>query len=314
MSLKSKTLLDHHFSRSRESQIERLCACKAIDSARPRADRHIKEYQQALRSSRLRGNINSCYFFMKALVLGSAAFLSVIGISFPIEVKGQSSVLSARPITVAVRLVKNAAGVEWWKANTGEKMADMLSTELTNSGHFTVLERDNAAMNELQKELNMSGTNKKTTAKKNNLTGAKYIIVASLSDFQEAGSKGGGQSIGFGGFGFGGKKATKEIYMSFDLKVVNTSTGSIAFSRTIEGSAKEESKSSGMSGSVGGASMGSSESSETKLPIGRAIRSAMIESSQYLNCVLYLKDACVAEYKAKDEKRKDSTKGTIDMF
>ena len=246
--------------------------------------------------------------------ISSAALLSIVAISLPTEVKSQGSISSGRPITVAVRLVKNAAGVEWWKPNTGEKMADVLSTELTNSGNFTVLERDNAAMLELQKELNLSGVNKKTAAKKNNLTGAKYIIVASLSDFQEAASKGGGQSVGFGGFGFGGKKESKEIYMSFDLKVVNTSTGSIAFSRTIEGSAKEESKSTGMSGNMKGVSLGSSESSETKLPIGRAIRSAMIESSQYLNCVLYLKDACVAEYKAKDEKRKESTKGTIDMF
>ena len=74
----------------------------------------------------------------------------------------------------------------------------MLSTELTNSGHFTVLERDNAAMRELQKELNLAGVNKKTAAKKDNITGARYIIIASLTDFQEAGSKGGG-----GGFGFG---------------------------------------------------------------------------------------------------------------
>ena len=53
---------------------------------------------------------------------------------------------------------------------------------------------------------------------------------------------------------------------------------------------------------------------ETKLPVGRAVRAAMIEVSQYLDCVLYLKDECVAEYKAKDEKRKESTKGTLDMF
>ena len=249
----------------------------------------------------------------KKLIAGSLAL--GIGLSqLPFQVKAQSSVLSGKPITVAVRLVKNQAGVEWWKPNYGEKMADMLSTELTNSGHFTVLERDNAAMAELRKELNLSGANKKTVAKKNNLTGAKYVIVASLTDFQEAGSKGGGQSVGFGGFGFGGKKKTKEVYLSFDLKVINTSTGSIAYSKTIEGTAKEESKSSGMSGGYGGISAGSTSEEETKLPIGRAIRAAMVESSQYLNCVLYQKDSCIDEYKAKEEKRKESTKGTVNMF
>ena len=225
-----------------------------------------------------------------------------------------SSILSGKPITIAVRKVKDQANASWWKPSYEEKLADMLSTELTNSGHFTVLERDNAAMDELRKEMGLQGVNKKTAPKKNNLTGAKYIIVASLTDFQESGTKGGGNSIGFGGFGFGKKKETKEFYVSFDLKVINTSTGAIAFSRTIEGSAKEEKSGSAFSGSYGGVSVGQNNESETKLPVGRAVRAAMVESSQYLDCMLYKKDECVAEYKAKDEKRKESTKGTLDMF
>ena len=240
-----------------------------------------------------------------------------LGLSLPISdpaYSQTSAILAGRPITVAVRKVKDQAEAGWWKPSYEEKLADMLSTELTNSGHFTVLERDNAAMAELKKELNLAGVNKKTAAKKNNLTGAKYIIVASLTDFQEAGSKGGGNSIGFGGFGFGKKKETKEFYVSFDLKVINTSTGAVAYSRTIEGSAKEEKSGSSFSGGYGGLSVGKTEESETKLPVGRAIRAAMVESSQYLDCVLYRKDECVAEYKAKDEKRKESTKGTLDMF
>jgi curli biogenesis system outer membrane secretion channel CsgG len=233
-------------------------------------------------------------------------------LSTPLAVGAQgSSILAGRPITVAVRKVKDQANASWWKPAYEEKLADMLSTELTNSGHFTVLERDNAAMRELQKELNLAGVNKKTAAKKDNITGARYIIIASLTDFQEAGSKGGGGGFGFGGFSIGQKKETKEFYVSFDLKVINTSTAAIAFSRTIEGSAKEEKTGNAFSG---GFSMNNSQESETKLPVGRAIRAAMVESAQYLDCVLYQKDQCVAEYKAKDEKRKESTKGTLDMF
>jgi curli biogenesis system outer membrane secretion channel CsgG len=254
-----------------------------------------------------------------------ASFLSIrpallavaigLPLSTPLAVSAQgSSILAGRPITVAVRKVKDQANASWWKPSFEEKLADVLSTELTNSGHFTVLERDNEAMKELQKELNLAGVNKKTAAKKNNITGAKYVIIASLTDFQEAGSKGGGNSIGFGGFGFGNKKETREFYVSFDLKVINTSTAAVAFSRTIEGSAKEEKSGSAFSGGYGGLSVGKSEESETKLPVGRAIRAAMVESAQYLDCVLYQKDQCVAEYKAKDEKRKESTKGTLDMF
>lgn len=248
------------------------------------------------------------------LILASAVMIpSLHGMGVGVDAQ-TSKVLSGKPITVAVRKVKDQANASWWKPSFEEKLAGMLSTELTNSGHFTVLERDNAAMSELKKELVMGGVNKKTAPKKNNLTGAKYIIVASLTDFNEAGSKGGGNSVGFGGFGFGKKKEAKEFYVSFDLKVLNTSTGAIAFSRTIEGVAKEEKSGSSFSGGVGGVSVGSSEESETKLPVGRAIRAAMVESAQYLNCVLYQKDECVNEYKAKDEKRKGSTKDALDMY
>lgn len=242
------------------------------------------------------------------LLVGGALVLS----SAP-EVQA-SSVLAGRPITVAVRKVKDQTNAGWWKPSYEEKLADMLATELTNSGHFTVLERDSAAMAELRKELNLQGVNKKTAAKKNNLTGARYIIVASLTDFQEVGGQGGGNNVGFAGFGFGKKKETKEFYVAFDLKVVNVSTGTIAFSRTIEGSAKEEKSGNAFSGGIGGLTFGKSEESETKLPVGRAVRAAMIESSQYLDCVLYRKDSCVSEYKAKDQKRKESTKGTLDLF
>ena len=56
------------------------------------------------------------------------------------------------------------------------------------------------------------------------------------------------------------------------------------------------------------------EEKETKAPVGRAVRAAMVEVSEYLDCVLYLKDECVDEYAAKDASRKESTKGTLDLF
>ena len=111
----------------------------------------------------------------------------------------------------------------------------------------------------------------------------------------------------------GKKKSKKEYYVSFDLKVINVKTGAIAYSRSIEGSAKEESESSAMSGNVKGISMGQSETKTTKLPVTRAVRAAMVETAEYLDCVLYIKDECIAEYEAKDEKRKQSN-DSLDMF
>ena len=51
-----------------------------------------------------------------------------------------------RPITVAVKKVKDNAGASWFRKSYEEKLATMLSTELTNSGHFTVLAREDLSL------------------------------------------------------------------------------------------------------------------------------------------------------------------------
>ena len=75
-----------------------------------------------------------------------------------------------RPITIAVKKVKDNAGASWFRKSYEEKLATMLSTELTNSGHFTVLAREDDALKAIQEEMNMAGINKNTAVKKNNLT------------------------------------------------------------------------------------------------------------------------------------------------
>lgn len=219
-----------------------------------------------------------------------------------------------RPITVAVKKVKDNAGASWFRKSYEEKLATMLSTELTNSGHFTVLAREDDALKAIQEEMNMAGINKNTAAKKNNKTQARYIIVASLSDFNEQASESGGGGISIMGFGGGKTKKVIEYYVSFDLKVIDTSTAAIAYSRTIEGVAKAETTSSNAQASYGGIALNQQKSKETKAPVSRAVRAGMVEISEYLDCVLYQKDECVDEYQAKDDARKESTKDSLDMF
>lgn len=241
-----------------------------------------------------------------SIALGSFGILELAG--------SQAKAQFGRPVTVAVKKVQDNAGAGWWRKSYEDKLATMLSTELTNTGHFTVLAREDDALKAIQEEMNMAGINKNTAAKKNNINQARYIIIASLSDFNEqaSASKGGGINV----MGFGGGKKTKsvEYYVSFDLKVIDTSTTTIAYSRTIEGVAKSETKSNSGSGSLFGVSVSQAEEKETKVPVSRAIRAAMVEVSQYLDCVLYQKDECVDEYTAKDEARKESTKDSLDMF
>lgn len=254
-----------------------------------------------LHSKRLAAAISAC-----SIAFGSFGILETAG--------SPARAQFGRPITVAVKKVKDNAGASWWRKSYEDKLATMLSTELTNSGHFTVLAREDDALKAIQEEMNMAGINKNTAAKKNNINQARYIIVASLSDFNEQASSSKGGGINIMGFGGGKKTKTVEYYVSFDLKVIDTSTTTIAYSRTIEGVAKAETKSNSGTGSFMGVSVRGGEEKETKVPVSRAVRAAMVEVSQYLDCVLYLKDECVDEYAAKDESRKESTKDSLDMF
>jgi hypothetical protein len=53
---------------------------------------------------------------------------------------------------------------------------------------------------------------------------------------------------------------------------------------------------------------------EESTPATRAIRAAMVNIVEYLDCHLYKKDLCVNEFAAADKKRKESTKGTLSLF
>ena len=46
----------------------------------------------------------------------------------------------------------------------------------------------------------------------------------------------------------------------------------------------------------------------------RALRAALIKVVDYLDCQLYLKNECISKYEAEDQKRKNSTEGTLNLF
>ena len=90
---------------------------------------------------------------------------------------------NSKPVTIAVRRVKNMAGsfaengilngrmVGFWRPAFETRLAEILSTELANTGHFTILEREN--LYEVLAEQNLTGINPSTAVKKNNLNQAR---------------------------------------------------------------------------------------------------------------------------------------------
>jgi len=235
-----------------------------------------------------------------------------------------------KPVIIAVRKVKNLAGryaeegrdadnnmIGFWKPSYEIRLAEILSTELSNTGNFTIVERE--SLYEVLAEQSLAGVNPNAQAKKNNLTQANYVIIASLSDYvpNTTGvrtNQAGRVAI----ITFANDREKIDTYIAFDLRIINTSTGSIAFSRTIEGISSSTKKSDTLGlnfNAFFGAGAGSGTTvTEESTPANRAIRAAMVNLVDYINCQLYLKDECVSKFAAEDAKRRESTKGTLNLF
>ena len=272
-------------------------------------------------------------FFSAALILpftcAAPSFSSGTNLSGS-EHSGSTILRSNKPVVIAVRKVKNLAGryaeegrdadnnmIGFWKPAYEIRLAEILATELANTGNFTVVEREN--LYEVLGEQGLQGVNPKTAVKKNNLSQAKYIIIASLSDYipNTAGMRR-NQAGRVAFIAFANDREQVDTYIAFDLRVIDTSSGSVAYSRTVEGisSSVKKSDTFGLDfNAFFGAGGGSGTTvSEEATPATRAIRAAMVNMVEYLDCHLYLKNECVSEFKAADLKRKETTKGTLNLF
>ena len=216
-------------------------------------------------------------------------------------------------MTIAVRKFKNFAGdfaengvvegvngekirVGFWKPSFEIKLAEVLTNELANTGHFTVVERNN--LYEIFEEQAISGTKK-------NLTKAKYIVIASLSDYipNTAGSRSNsdGRILIFRA----GKDRTKvDTYVAVDVRVINTSTGAIAFSRTIEGTTSSVSKADRSGLALGFIDTTSEKKSYETTSATRALRAALIKVVDYLIVICILKMNVLQNLKLKMKKKK----------
>lgn len=213
---------------------------------------------------------------------------------------------AAKP-SVGVAEFRNQTRASWWYSGVGWDLADTVTNELATLGSFTVVERSKLEHVLREQDLADYGRVRKGTgAKIGQLTGAQYLILGSVSAYEEnvKGDRGG---IGYKGIRLGGKK--NEVYMAVDLRVVDTTSGEVAFTRTVE--ARSSSKGlrvgvwkGGFSGDLG---------KEKKTPAGKAIRACLIEIVDYLECVMVKNDSCVAEYDAKERKRRDSAKDAIKL-
>jgi curli biogenesis system outer membrane secretion channel CsgG len=210
---------------------------------------------------------------------------------------------------IGVLRFTNESTAAWWSGGVGIDLQEMLISELASTGGFRVLERKE--LDDVLHEQNLGASkrfNPKTRAKLGKLTGAQYLVAATVSAFEEN-TSGGEGGISFQGFSIGGKQ--DKAYIAVDLKVIDVNTGEIYDSRTVEAT----SKSSGVSVGVSRGEFDGHLSQYKNTPAGKAIRACIIEIAEYLKCSLVEgKDSdCMDEYRQKERSRRAKTKGSIDL-
>jgi len=209
---------------------------------------------------------------------------------------------------IGVLRFTNHTSASWWGYTSGTELQDMLIAELASTEAFNILERKELESVLSEQKLSESGlVDEKTRLKPGKIKIAKYLIAASVSSFQENTT---GSDAGISAFGFHVGGAKKTAYMAVDLKVIDTETGEIVKTRTVEatssgGGLKLSGYLSGFGGNLG---------KEEKTPVGKAIRGCVIEISDYLDCSLAKKDEeCMKKYAEKEKKRKDKTRKSIQL-
>jgi len=214
-----------------------------------------------------------------------------------------------KPRIGVLRFTNNTRSAFWWNANTPRELADMLSAELVNSGEFSVLERKEIDAVITEQDFSSTGrVSKDTMVKMGNIKGARYLIAGTVSAF-ETKTSGVGGGVRIKGIGVGAKK--EKAYIAVDVKVVDTETAEIYDAKTIEATIKSK----GIKGGYHSGSFGANLGAYKKTPVGKAIRACILYITEYLECSLVEgKDAkCMKKWEKMDEKRKEKTKGAIDL-
>ncbi|WP_076790677.1 CsgG/HfaB family protein [Chlorobium sp. KB01] len=210
---------------------------------------------------------------------------------------------------IGVLRFTNHTSAGWWSGSVGTDLQDMLIAELASTNSFRVLERKELDAVIQEQDLGASGrVNPKTRSKLGKITGAKYLVAATVSAFEQN-TSGSGGGLSFGGISLGGKQ--DKAYMAVDLKVIEVETGEIFDARTVEAT----SKSSGLSLGVSSGGFNGNLGQYKNTPVGKAIRACIMEITEYLECSMVEgKDSdCMDKFNEKERSRKEKTKSAIQL-
>ncbi len=153
-------------------------------------------------------------------LVASLAFLGVLCCCAAVNAEVKKS--------IAVAPITSTAGTVKWIS--GESIQAQLISELTKTGRYRVVERENISGILGEQDMAAGGrTRKGSGPKTGDLEGAQLMIKGVITDAEEESAKGGSGS--FGGLSLGGKKTVYRVTM--DFRIYDTQTSLILDTATV---------------------------------------------------------------------------------
>jgi curli biogenesis system outer membrane secretion channel CsgG len=181
-------------------------------------------------------------------------------------------------IRIAVSAFENKVKTPWWGPSwkIGEGLAEMLTSELSKTGQFIVVERQALGDIVKEQELGQSGLIRgETAARTGQILGAQIVVRGAVTEFEERAS-GGGAGIRFPRFGAEG--SVSNAHVAVDIRLIDASTGQVIASHNAAKSAP--SAGGGIGARVGTVTFGGDAFFQT--PLGQATRAAMQDALQFI--------------------------------
>lgn len=240
---------------------------------------------------------------------------AVLMLGSSVALLGSTVAMAERPVLAVAEFTNDATGARWWRAGVGRELSGMLTNELAAIGAFTMVERSQLEYVLREQDLGASGRVRPDTAAEiGRLTGAGYIVTGTVTDYSEdtRRTRGGvnmrGINIGGRGtnLGIGGERT--EAYIAVDVRVINATTGEITHVRTVEGRTQDG----GVTLRAQRGRFGGNLDHASDTPAGEAIRAALIEITDFLECEMVLQtSACRAKYQQREDTRRERTRDAI---
>jgi curli biogenesis system outer membrane secretion channel CsgG len=209
---------------------------------------------------------------------------------------------STKPV-LAVLKFQDETGAMPFQGGIGRVVTNMLASELAARAVFTVVERRKLRAILEEQDLVESGLLKPGDgAKIGELTGARYLVMGTITAFEPDTET----KVSGGMFRRARVEQTNHgSYLAVDLRVVDTTSGEVSYARTIEGHTTDRATTIDLTQRNAGMQMIDNEAD------AQAVRGAVLEIIDYLECVMVRRDACIAAFESKENQRRDTTRKTF---